>query len=190
VCNIVGDLWHAPVKDSLVGSFMSEEISIHGKVQDYNQKPIFMIQVSVWREDNFGPQYEVDRTYTNEDGTYRLSVPSGTPITLRFDTHWSITNSTEWHPSVVANIGSKQDMVLNRILMRTGTTSGDIAEIDALTAYQFCAMWTVRQADRESAQEYAKSAVSRLSQMKISLPELDEFRSKLIGFFTKQAESS
>ena len=61
---------------------MSGEISIYGKIQGYDQKPIFMVQVSIWREDNFGPQYEADRTYTSEDGTYRLSVPSGTPITL------------------------------------------------------------------------------------------------------------
>lgn len=169
---------------------MSGEISIYGKIQGYDQEPIFMVQVSIWREDNFGPQYEADRTYTSEDGTYRLSVPSGTPITLRFDTHWSLTNSTEWHPSVVANIEAGHDVVFNRYLMHVGTTEGVMAEIDALAAYQFCAVWTARQTDRESARKYAESTVSRLSQMKISLPELDEFRTKLIDFFKGQAESS
>ena len=167
---------------------MSGEISIHGKVQGYDQKPIFTIQVSAWVEENNSLR-EVGHTYTNEDGMYELSVLPDTPISMRFDTHWSITNAIEWHPSVVANIDSKQDMILNRFLMRVGTTSGFTAEIDALTAYQFCAMWTARKADRESARRYAESAVSRLSQMKISLPVLDEFRSKLIEFFSKQAES-
>jgi hypothetical protein len=168
---------------------MSGEILIHGKVKGYDQKPIFMIQVSVWAENGHSPR-EVNRTYTNEDGMYELSIMPDKPISVRFDTHWSITNATDWHPSVVANIDTEQNLVLNRFLMRTGTTEGRIAEIDALTAYQFCAIWTASQVDRESAREYAKSAVSRLSQMKISLPELDEFRAKLIEFFSKQAESS
>lgn len=170
---------------------MSEEISIHGKVQDYNQKPIFMIQVSAWllREDKFS-YAEVNRAYTNEDGIYELSVMPGTPITMRFDTHWSLVNAKEWHPSVVANIDAKQDIILNRSLMRVGTGGDDIATLDAFTAYQFCAMWTAKEKDRESARTYAESAASRLSQMKMPLPEFAEFQQKLIEFFLKQAESS
>jgi|GEM_PF-2878000 len=168
---------------------MSEKISIHGKVQGYDQKPIFMIQVSAWVEENNSLR-EVDRTYTNEDGMYELSVLPGTPISVRFDTHWSITNATEWHPAVVPNIEARQDIVLNRYLMHVGTTSGVTAEIDALTAYQFCAMWTARQADRESARKYAESVVSRLSQMKVPMSEFGEFQNKLIEFFLRQAESS
>jgi hypothetical protein len=170
---------------------MSGEISIYGKVQDYDQKPIFMIQVSVWllRENKYSPT-EVNRAYTNEEGIYELSVMPGTPITVRFDTHWSLVNSMEWHPSVVANIDTKQDIVLNRSLMRVGTGEDDIATLDAFTAYQFCAMWTAKEKDRESARTYARSAASRLSQMKMPMPEFGEFQQKLIEFFLKQAESS
>jgi hypothetical protein len=168
---------------------MSKEISIHGKVKGYDQKPIFMIHVGVWTENGHSPR-EVNHTYTNEDGMYELSILPDKPISVRFDTRWSIMNAIDWHPSVVANIDTELDLVLNHFLMRTGTTERRIAEIDALTEYQFCAIWTASQVDRESAREYAKSTVSRLSQMKISLPELDEFRTKLIEFFSKQAESS
>jgi hypothetical protein len=178
---------------------MSGEISIRGKVQDYDQKPIYMIQVTAWVEDNYSDLREVGRTYTDEDGMYRLSPESGMhklsvlpgkPISIRFDTHWSLTNADEWHPAVIPNIDGEQDTVLNRFLMRVGTTRGSIAEIDALTAYQFCAMWATRQADRDLARKYAKTAVSRLSQMKVSLPEFNEFQQKLIEFFSKLAESS
>ena len=169
---------------------MSGEISISGKVQDYDQKPIYLIQVSAWVVDDYTNLREVDRAYTNEGGMYKLSVLPGKPISIRFDTHWSLVNVNEWHPAVIPNIDAEQDTVLNRFLMRVGTTRGSIAEIDALTAYQFCAMWTVSQTDREVAREYAKSAVSRLSQMKVSLPEFNEFQQKLIEFFSKLAESS
>ena len=169
---------------------MSGEISIHGKVQDYDHKPIFMIQVSAWvlQEDKYS-HTEVNRAYTNEEGIYELLVLPGTQITVRFDTHWSLVNAKEWHPSVVANIDAKQDVVLNRSIMRVGTGGDDIATLDAFTAYQFCAMWTAREKDRESARTYAESAASRLSQMKIPLPEFSEFQQKLIEFFLKQAES-
>lgn len=53
---------------------MTEEILIHGKVQGYDQKPIFMIQVSAWVEENNAFR-QVDRTYTDEAGIYRLPVP-------------------------------------------------------------------------------------------------------------------
>ncbi|MGB9927606.1 MAG: hypothetical protein ACPK85_04305 [Methanosarcina sp.] len=183
---------------------MTEEILIHGKVQGYDQKPIFMIQVSAWVEENNAFR-QVDRTYTDEAGIYRLPVPKKGLVSIRFDTHWSLTNVNEWHPSVVSNIdtiiatdidtniGPGQDIVdivLNRYLMKVGTSSGPTAEIDALTAYQFCAAWNARGIDRETARKYSESAVSRLSQMKISMRELDEFRVKLLEFFSKQAEQS
>lgn len=172
---------------------MAEEILIHGKVQGYDQKPIFMIQVSAWvEEDNSFRQ--VNRTYTNEAGAYELSLVKSGPVSVRFDTHWSLTNATEWQPAVFSNIDtnieSRQDIALNRYLMRVGTTSGFTAEIDALAAYEFCTMWNARETDREAARKYAESAVSRLSQMKISMHELDEFRVKLIEIFSKQAGQS
>ena len=80
---------------------MSGEISISGKVQDYDQKPIYLIQVSAWVVDDYTNLREVDRAYTNEGGMYKLSVLPGKPISIRFDTHWSLVNVNEWHPAVI-----------------------------------------------------------------------------------------
>lgn len=133
--------------------------------------------------------------YTNEAGMYELSIPKNGLVSIRFDTHWSLTNVTEWHPAVVFNLnidtGSAQDIeniVLNHYLMKVGTTSGLTAEVDALAAYQLCAIWISREKNREVAGKYAKSAISRLSQMKVSLHELDEFRVKLIELFSNQIQ--
>ncbi|MGW8959986.1 hypothetical protein [Paenibacillus sp. NPDC055715] len=51
-------------------------------------------------------------------------------------------------------------------------------------------MWTAKQSNWAGTPEYAKLAASRLSQMKVSLRELDEFREKQKEFFLKWAESS
>ncbi|MGW8959985.1 hypothetical protein [Paenibacillus sp. NPDC055715] len=110
---------------------MSKEISIYGQVHGYERTPIHMIKVCVYQDEH----NEVSKTYTNEEGKYQLSVPSGTRITVRFDTHvGEETFARKWHPSVVANIEAKEDLELNRFLMLVGTTNGLTAEIDALTA--------------------------------------------------------
>lgn len=158
---------------------MHEKVSISGQVHDYNMRPISLIKVSVY--DNL--QY-VNHTYTNEDGAYNLSIPSGRPITICFDTHWSLINAREWHPSVVANIYSKEDIILNRFLMHVSDSTGRAADIDALTAYQFIVMWTERS---ELDKTYAEIAAYRVSQLMIVKPELHEIQNKLEDFFLKKS---
>jgi hypothetical protein len=93
-----------------------------------------MIEVTVYRDTRF-----VAKVYTNEEGTYEVSVPTGEPMTVRFHTHWSLNNAREWHPSVMANTEATKDIVLDRLPMRMGMGDSETTAIGALTAYQFCA---------------------------------------------------
>jgi hypothetical protein len=165
------------------GVFMStlaDTIAISGQVRGYDRTPIHMIEVTVYRDTRF-----VTRAYTNEEGRYEVSVPAGEPITVRFDTHWSLTNAQEWHPSVVANIDAKNDIVLDRFLMRVGMGVSETAAIDALSAYQFCAMWTTGDAEPG----YAEYAAMRVSRMKLITEAMRDIQQKLEEHFRKQAHS-
>lgn len=159
---------------------MPENISISGQVRGYDMMPIFNIKVSVY--DNL--QY-VQHDYTDKDGKFHLSIHSGRPITVCFDTHWSLTNAREWHPSVVANIDTKQNIELNRYLMRVSDSTGRTADIDALTAYQFIVMWTET---TNLDKIYAEYAAYRVSQLMIVQTELQEFQKKLEDFFLEKAK--
>lgn len=109
---------------------MAENITISGQLRSYDQTPIYMIKVTVCRDRHF-----VCHGYTNEEGRYEVSVPIGEPITVRFDTHYSLTNARDWHPSVVANVDATHDIVLNRFLFRVGTDAGGrTGFVDALAA--------------------------------------------------------
>ena len=66
--------------------------------------------------------------------------------------------------------------------MKVGTTAGETADLNALTAYQFCAMWTARGVDSAS-NEYGKEAAARLSQMKFTDSVLLEIQRTLITHF-------
>ncbi|WP_212903102.1 hypothetical protein [Clostridium polyendosporum] len=156
----------------------AKTISISGQVQGYDRIPIFNIKVSAYH----GLQ-RVGYVYTNEEGKYWLSIPSGKPITVCFDTHWSLTNAKEWNPSVVANIDTKQDIVLNRFLTRVGTSIDTTTDIDALAAYQFSSLWP-------NNRIYDEYTAFRLSQMKLPRYELEECRRKLEEFFLKRSKSS
>ena len=162
---------------------MAEDISISGKVQGYDghdRKPIHMIKVAIYRDRQL-----VDRVYTDEEGWYMVSVPAGEPITVCFDTHASLTNAREWHPSVVANVDATQDVLLDRVLMRVGTISSETAAIDALAAYQFCAMW----ADADPHRGYAEHAAARLAMMKFTVGVLLDICNRLQEHFDQQARS-
>ncbi|MEH7754762.1 hypothetical protein V7457_27225 [Bacillus toyonensis] len=166
---------------------MTENISISGQVQGNDitgseRIPIFNIKVSAYHDRKY-----VDHVFTDEQGKYQFYIPSGKPISVCFDTHWSLTNAREWHPSVVANIDVKENIVLNRFLMRVGESYGGVFDIDALTAYQFIAMWTER---TEIDSTYAEYAAFRVSQLMLTLPELQEFQPKLMEFFLKKSQSS
>ncbi|EOP29564.1 MULTISPECIES: hypothetical protein [Bacillus] len=159
-------------------------IQISGKVQGYDGKAIEGIKISAYHDTEL-VSYDYAYKKNGQESTYMLdiSLPPGTPITLRFDIHGSLTTASEWHPSVVANIDTNQNVVLNRFLMRVGHIDNQIAAIDVLTAYQFCAQWTAMEPHKEHAQQYAESAWSRLSSTKFTLPVLQEIQYKLIEFF-------
>ncbi|MBD5797524.1 hypothetical protein BHU24_17265 [Bacillus pseudomycoides] len=159
---------------------MPENISISGQVREYNMTPIFNIKVSVYRY--YDPVHHV---YTDKDGKYHFSIPSGEPITVCFETDWS-QNVRGWHPSVVANIQAKQDIVLNRFLMEVSDSKGPNADIDALTAYQFIVNWSVY---NDLDKIYAKHAAHSVEQLMIVQPDLLEIKNKLEQFFLKNSKS-
>ena len=166
---------------------MSENILISGIILGNDQKAIPGIKVSAYRDTLLLDQ---DFTY-NEQGKYQLSIPPGTPITIRYDTSWSLTNARDWHPSIMTKIDARDNIVLpTRSLLRTWQYASQIEFIDALTAYQFCAMWTSVDPNRDSARRYAETAAARLSGMKILIPELREIQQILINFFWKLAHTS
>ena len=162
---------------------MPENVSISGQVKGYDGKSINMIRVTLYRESD--PSSEVQREYTDEQGNYQITAPAGAPVTLRFDTHYSLTNAREWHPSVVANIDLDRDLILNRILLKVGQDGPYLATIDALGAYQFCAVWNQATPNRA----YAEHAAARLGMIKFSLPELTEIAGKLAELFREQAQA-
>ncbi len=136
-------------------------ITISGTVRDFRQAPIFMIKVSAYRETDF-----LEKAYSDESGRYDLTIPSGELITIWFDTHPTLTNSREWHPSVIANLGAQQSFVLDRRLVKVGETGGTSADVDAFTAYQFAALFVGH--DRGSVDDqYPRSAADRLRRLKV-----------------------
>lgn len=162
---------------------MAEKVTVHGIVSDASRKPLAMIRVLAIQEGR-----EVERKYTSDDGSYSFEVPKGL-TTLSFDTHGTLTNARDWHPSVVANIDTNvEGMYLrcDRVLMKGGTAASDEACVDALAGYMFSLMWTARLPDRA----YAEAAEARLSSMKMPSPELDKFRSQLRELFAKLAEQT
>lgn len=162
---------------------MTETISISGQVQGFNRVPIFNIKVSAYSD-----WEHLGHAFTDENGKYQLSIPSNSTISLCFDTNPSLTNAKEWHPSVVANLDARQDIEINRFLTRVGTSDGAMADIDVLSAYQFCAMWINR--DTTLDKTYAEYTSFRISQMKQPLRELEDFRGKLQEYFLSKSQSS
>jgi len=109
-----------------------EDVSVSGMVQTGDGAPIHMIKVTIYREDR-----EVAHAFTGENGKYVMSVAKGKPITIRFDTHYSLNNAKEWHPSVVANVSAMKDVAVDRVLLRVGHGDGFTTFIDALSGYEF-----------------------------------------------------
>ncbi|PGM06391.1 hypothetical protein [Bacillus thuringiensis] len=161
---------------------MPENISISGQVQGFDRIPIFNIRVSAYNDWEY-----LGHAYTDEFGKYHFSIPSNSTISICFDTHPSITNAKEWHPSVVSNIDARQDILLNRFLFRVGTSNGPRTDVDALNAYQFCAIWI--NIDTTLDKTYANYTAYRLSQLKQPLQELEDFRGKLQEYFLNKSQS-
>ena len=155
-----------------------EDVSVSGIVQTGDGAPIQMIKVTIYREDR-----EVAHAFTGENGKYVMSVAKGKPITIRFDTHYSLNNAKEWHPSVVANVSAMKDVAVDRVLLRVGHGDGFTTFIDALSGYEFGAFCE----EREANQAYAQSAAERLVQMKLPISILQEFQRKLADHFRERA---
>jgi len=149
-----------------------------GKVQGYDGKPIFMIKVSVYRDLEL-----IDKSYTDNDGKYSVEVPEGEMISVLFDTHYSLNNAENWHPSVVANLICRNNVPLDRTLMATLTAQTHVAEVDALCAYLFAAQWNSTPLEKPS---YAQSAASRLLKLKPTNQFLGEIQQKLLEYFREQ----
>jgi hypothetical protein len=136
-----------------------------------------MIKVSIYRDRRL-----VGDGYTEADGRYLISVPAGGPVAVRFDTHPTVNNSRQWHPSVVAHLEVEKETPLDQRLVKVGTTAGIVADIDALAAYQFAAVWTAANVVSGS-EAYGKEAAARLSEMKFTEDVLREIQRKLIAHF-------
>jgi hypothetical protein len=165
----------------VIMSTLVDAMSLSGVIRGYDGTPIPMINVTLYRDTRV-----LADVYTSEEGTYEVSVPTGDPMTVRFDAHWSLNNARDWHPSVVANIAAMHDLVLDRWLMRVGMGDSETAAIGALTAYQFCAMWM----DGDPNPAYAEYAAFRVSQMKLSTEGRRDVQRILEAHFTHQAHSS
>jgi hypothetical protein len=155
-----------------------EDVSVSGMVQSGDGAPIPMIKVTIYRDDR-----EVAHAFTGEEGKYVMSVAKGKPITIRFDTHYSLNNAKDWHPSVVANVSAMKDVAVDRVLLRVGHGDGFTGFIDALSGYEFAAYCE----DRDPDKAYAQSAAERLGPMKLPITILQEFQRKLADHFRERA---
>ncbi|MGC9497248.1 carboxypeptidase regulatory-like domain-containing protein [Streptomyces sp. WG7] len=135
-----------------------------------DNEPIAMIKVSVYRDRTL-----IDKTYTNDEGRYSAEVPEGELVTVRFDTHHSLTNAEDWHPSVVANVVADDRIPLDRLLLKTGHGADAESAVDALSGYLFAV-------ERED-EDYARTAESRLSRLKQTSEVLQGIQRKLQEHF-------
>ena len=159
-------------------SAFAEDISISGVVHAIDDTPINMIKVTLYRD-----AHELNHAFTAEDGKYAMTVPKGKPITVRFDTHLTLNNSLDWHPSVVANVGATQDVSVDRILLRVGHADSNTYSIDALSGYEFASYWE----EMDPSKGYEQSAQRRLAMMKNTSPILQELQQKLQDYFLEQS---
>jgi hypothetical protein len=157
-------------------------ITISGVVRDYDGVPIHVIKVSVYRDTVF-----VEKTFTDESGRYMVTIPSGDPVTIWFDTHPTLNEADRWHPSVVSSLSAQKSLVLDRHLVKVGETGGESADVDALAAYQFAAMFIQR--DRGSIDDlYPALAARRMSQLKVPTQVLQRAHSDVMEFFRSRPE--
>jgi hypothetical protein len=147
-----------------------------GRVSDHHGNPIFMIKVSVYRDDRL-----LAKGYTGEDGRYNVDIKSDAPVSIHFDTHPTLIGAEKWHPSILSNIVAKTDLQVDRILSATWSEPDNPSKMDALSAYQFAVMWL------DLAPEgYAVAAAKRLGSMKFSSIILQEIQQKLIQYLDSQ----
>ena len=162
---------------TLASSALAEDVSIRGKVQGYDDKPIFNIEVGVYDD-----KHLLTHTFTGEDGTYEITLPASKIVTVRFDTSTSLNNSRAWHPSVVANISAEKDVLLDRRLMGVGMGLTETAAIDALNGYEFAALWIMAEPAANQA-AYAETAGFRIGELKIASRILTDMEEELRNYF-------
>jgi hypothetical protein len=167
---------------TLASSALAEDISIRGKVQGYDDKPIFDIKVSVYDDKAL-----LTQGFTGEDGTYAIALPASMLparkiVTVRFDTSTSLNDSRAWHPSVVANISAEKDVLLDRRLMGVGMGLTETAAIDALNGYEFAALWIKAEPAADQV-AYAETAGARIGELKLASQILTDMEEKLRNYF-------
>ncbi|SED98243.1 hypothetical protein [Streptomyces sp. TLI_105] len=151
---------------------------MHGHVRTVSgDEPIFMIKVSVYRPD----LTLIDHVYTDDDGAYSVDVPAGETVTVRFDTHYSLTNADEWQPSLVTNAVADDTAPLDRRLVPVGHFADTARGIDILAA--FLAASAVEEP------EYAAHATTRLTQLKQNNLFLNHIQTALLQHFTEQGDA-
>ncbi|MEU9116710.1 carboxypeptidase regulatory-like domain-containing protein [Streptomyces sp. NPDC048483] len=151
-----------------------QESFMYGQVRAViDNAPIAMIKVSVYRDRTL-----LGKTYTDDEGRYTVEFPKGELVTIRFDTHHSLTNAEDWHPSVVANVMADDDSPLDRYLLKSGHGVDPESAMDALNGYLFATEW-------EDA-DYARTAASRLSRLKQTSTALQEIQRTLQEHFGAQ----
>ncbi|MFE1437404.1 carboxypeptidase regulatory-like domain-containing protein [Streptomyces sp. NPDC058739] len=139
-----------------------------------DSSPIFMIKVSVYR----GDLTEIDHVFTDEEGQYSVAIAAGETVTVRFDTHHSLTNAENWQPSVVANVVTSDESPLDRSLLPTGQDFGAASNMDALNGY-------VVAAAVGETEEYAATAVRRLAMLKQPSLVLQALQQRLLEHFSE-----
>ncbi|GGR00835.1 carboxypeptidase-like regulatory domain-containing protein [Streptomyces pilosus] len=151
---------------------------MHGHVRSITgHEPIGMIKVSVYRPD----LTLVDRVFTDDDGSYSVDVPVGETVTVRFDTHHSLNNADDWHPSLVTDMIAGGAVPLDRHLVSVGRFADTARGIDVLAAYLL--------ASAVEGPEYAAHATTRLSQIKQNTLFLQHIQSALLQHFTERADA-
>lgn len=139
-----------------------------------DSSPIFMIKVSVYRKD----LTEIDHVFTDEEGRYSVAIAAGETVTVRFDTHHSLTNALDWQPSVVANVITSDETPLDRYLLPTGQDFGAASSMDALNGYVIAAAV-------HEGEEYADTAARRLSMLKQPSLVLQSLQQRLLDHFSE-----
>ncbi|MCB5169688.1 carboxypeptidase regulatory-like domain-containing protein [Streptomyces bambusae] len=137
-------------------------------------EPIFMIKVSVYHPD----LTLVDHAYTSEDGSYSIAVAAGETVTVRFDTHHSLTNADSWQPSLLTDVVTDDTAPLDRRLVPVGQFADTARGIDVLAAFL--------QASAVEGPEYAAHAVTRLSQIKQNTLFLQGVQAAVLRHFAEQ----
>ncbi|MFF8267707.1 carboxypeptidase regulatory-like domain-containing protein [Streptomyces sp. NPDC016562] len=137
-----------------------------------------MIKVSVYD----GDLKEIDHVFTDEEGRYSVAVAEGETVTVRFDTHHSLTNARDWQPSVVTKVTTSDGTPLDRSLLPTGSGLDAATSMDALNGYMIAA--AVREAE-----EYAPTAVHRIGMLKQMSLVLQSLQQRLLDHFSEPPPS-